>query len=66
MSSLEERKEEISRAAEMADCFLRARKDTLILTSRELITGKSSCHVPLFSVSDMSKSLNSLIRYYVY
>jgi hypothetical protein len=66
MSSLEERKEEISRAVEMADCFLRAQKDTLILTSRVLITGKSVFHVPLFSVSDMSKSLNSLIRYYVY
>ncbi|KAG7944814.1 hypothetical protein I3843_15G123300 [Carya illinoinensis] len=41
MRSGEERKEEISRAAELADCFLRAREDTLILTSRELITGKS-------------------------
>ncbi|XP_059453549.1 uncharacterized protein LOC132184080 isoform X2 [Corylus avellana] len=41
MSSLEERKEEISRAAEIADCFLGAQKDTLILTSRVLITGKT-------------------------
>lgn len=41
MSSTEEREEEISRAAEMADIFLTARKDTLIMTSRELITGKS-------------------------
>ncbi|KAG6675893.1 hypothetical protein I3842_15G128500 [Carya illinoinensis] len=41
MRSGEERKEEISRAAELADCFLRAREDTLILTSRELITGKT-------------------------
>ncbi len=44
MKSVEEREEEISKTAEMADCFLRARKDTLILTSRELITGKSSSH----------------------
>ncbi|XP_042963966.1 uncharacterized protein LOC122297829 [Carya illinoinensis] len=41
MRSGEERKEEISRAAELADCFLRAHEDTLILTSRELITGKT-------------------------
>lgn len=41
MKSSEEREEEISRAAEMADVFLRAPKDTLIMTSRELITGKS-------------------------
>ncbi|OVA01688.1 Ketose-bisphosphate aldolase [Macleaya cordata] len=41
MRSLEEREQEISQAAEMADVFLRARKDTLIMTSRELITGSS-------------------------
>ncbi|KAL4611237.1 hypothetical protein ACB092_08G108500 [Castanea dentata] len=41
MRSVEEREEEISRTAAIADCFLRARKDTLILTSRELITGKT-------------------------
>ncbi|XP_030937464.1 uncharacterized protein LOC115962725 isoform X3 [Quercus lobata] len=41
MRSVEEREEEISRTAAMADCFLRAHKDTLILTSRELITGKT-------------------------
>ncbi|KAM7479632.1 hypothetical protein LguiA_027845 [Lonicera macranthoides] len=41
MKSLEERGEEINRAAEMADVFLRSGKDTLIMTSRELITGKT-------------------------
>ncbi|KAJ4713548.1 ketose-bisphosphate aldolase class-II family protein [Melia azedarach] len=41
MKSLEEREEEINRTAEMADVFLRARKDTLLVTSRELITGKT-------------------------
>ncbi|XP_058108204.1 uncharacterized protein LOC131251484 isoform X2 [Magnolia sinica] len=41
MKSLEEREEEISRTAEMADVFLRGRKDTLIVTSRELIKGSS-------------------------
>ncbi|XP_062073864.1 uncharacterized protein LOC133778058 [Humulus lupulus] len=42
MGPTEERAEEIIRAAEMADVFLRCRKDTLIMTSRELITGKTS------------------------
>ncbi|KDP25980.1 hypothetical protein JCGZ_22710 [Jatropha curcas] len=41
MKSLEERDEEINRAAELADIFLGVCKDTLIMTSRELITGKS-------------------------
>lgn len=41
MKSIEEREEEISRAADMADVFLRVRKDTLIMTSRQLIAGKT-------------------------
>ncbi|KAB5524300.1 hypothetical protein DKX38_022049 [Salix brachista] len=43
MKSLEEREEEINRVAEMANLFLGASKDTLIMTSRELITGKTAC-----------------------
>ncbi|CAK9166226.1 unnamed protein product [Ilex paraguariensis] len=43
MKSLEEREEEITRAAEMADAALRGCKDTLIMTSREVITGKTPC-----------------------
>ncbi|CAL1393091.1 unnamed protein product [Linum trigynum] len=41
LKSAEEREEEINRAAEMANHFLGASKDTLIMTSRELITGKT-------------------------
>ncbi|XP_038878743.1 uncharacterized protein LOC120070914 isoform X2 [Benincasa hispida] len=41
MSTEEEREEEIRKAAMFADIYLRAHKDTLIMTSRELITGKS-------------------------
>ncbi|CAN1346094.1 L-threonate dehydrogenase [Linum perenne] len=41
LKSSNERDEEINRAAEMADHFLVASKDTLIMTSRELITGKT-------------------------
>ncbi|KAG9459202.1 hypothetical protein H6P81_003710 [Aristolochia fimbriata] len=41
MKSLEEREEEITQAAEMANVYLQAQKDTLIMTSRLLITGKS-------------------------
>ncbi|XP_043699909.1 uncharacterized protein LOC122650571 [Telopea speciosissima] len=40
MQSLEEREQEINQAAEMADVLLRGHKDTLVMTSRELITGK--------------------------
>ncbi|XP_047315983.1 uncharacterized protein LOC124919708 [Impatiens glandulifera] len=41
MKSSEEREEEIRKTAEIADIFLGACKDTLIMTSRELITGKT-------------------------
>jgi ketose-bisphosphate aldolase len=41
MRSLTEREEEITGAAEMADVYLSSGKDTLIMTSRELITGKT-------------------------
>ena len=61
MKSIEEREEEIIRAAERADIFIRACKDTLIMTSRELITGKSkSPHVlccKFFSKSNWCKIL---------
>lgn len=40
MKSLEEREEEISYAAEIANASIKAQKDTLLVTSRQLITGK--------------------------
>ncbi|CAH9075882.1 unnamed protein product [Cuscuta epithymum] len=42
MKTSEEREEEINQTAEMADIFLKSRKDILIMTSRELITGKTA------------------------
>nr|GLL29350.1 uncharacterized protein LOC109165554 [Ipomoea trifida] len=42
MKTSKEREEEINRTVEMADVFLKSRKDTLIMTSRELITGKTA------------------------
>ncbi|KAK2421907.1 ketose-bisphosphate aldolase class-II family protein [Trifolium repens] len=42
LGTIEEREDEISRAAELADVYLRTHKDTLIMTSRNLITGKSA------------------------
>ncbi|XP_061362633.1 uncharacterized protein LOC133306347 isoform X1 [Gastrolobium bilobum] len=42
MRPIEERNEEISRTAELADIYLKAHKDTLIMTSRNLITGKTA------------------------
>ncbi|MFS8023960.1 putative fructose-bisphosphate aldolase [Helianthus anomalus] len=41
MKSAEEREEEISAAAELADVYLRTCGDTLVMSSRELITGKT-------------------------
>ncbi|GMH14095.1 hypothetical protein Nepgr_015936 [Nepenthes gracilis] len=41
MKSSEEREEEIRQSAEIADIFLKGRMDTLIMTSRMLITGKT-------------------------
>jgi len=41
MKCAEEREQQISQAAELADIFLRTRADTVIMTSRELISGKS-------------------------
>ncbi|KAI5660288.1 hypothetical protein M9H77_29081 [Catharanthus roseus] len=41
MKSAEDTEDEITRAVEMADIFLKHQKDTLIMTSRELITGKT-------------------------
>ncbi|TKY44805.1 oxidoreductase YgbJ [Spatholobus suberectus] len=42
MSPIEEREEEISRTAELADVYLKAHKDTLIMTSRNLIAGRTA------------------------
>ncbi|RAL50106.1 hypothetical protein DM860_007780 [Cuscuta australis] len=42
MKTSEEREEEINQTAEMADIFLKNRKDTLIMTSRGLVTGKTA------------------------
>ena len=40
-SSVEEREQEINKVADMADIYLKSGKDTLILTSRQLLVGKS-------------------------
>lgn len=40
-SSVEEREQEINKVADMADVYLKSGKDTLILTSRQLLVGKS-------------------------
>lgn len=41
MKSSEDREQQINQAAELADTFLNARADTVIMTSRELISGKT-------------------------
>ncbi|KAJ8753715.1 hypothetical protein K2173_026391 [Erythroxylum novogranatense] len=61
MKSLEERNEEINRATEMADFYLSSCKDTLIMTSRMLITGKSPSE-SLQINSKVSSALVEIIR----
>lgn len=41
MKSIEEREQEINQAADIADVYLRSGKDTLVMTSRQLVVGKS-------------------------
>lgn len=64
MKSLEEREEAITQAAEMADVFLKSGKDTLIMTSRQLITGKgdSSFTYPLYLVSLFNSNIHSIAK----
>ncbi|PIN24299.1 putative dehydrogenase [Handroanthus impetiginosus] len=42
MRSIEEREEEINHTAEIADVYLRSGKDTLVMTSRQLVVGKTA------------------------
>lgn len=39
--SIEEREQEINQTADIADVYLRSGKDTLVMTSRQLVVGKS-------------------------
>jgi hypothetical protein len=41
MKSTEDRDQEISRVVELGNAYIQSRKDTLVVTSRQLITGKS-------------------------
>ncbi|XP_027169036.1 uncharacterized protein LOC113768766 [Coffea eugenioides] len=58
MRSTEERQDEITRTVETADIYLRSCKDTLILTSRKLITGKT----PSESLEINSKVSSALVE----
>ncbi|XP_042417589.1 uncharacterized protein LOC122006232 isoform X1 [Zingiber officinale] len=57
MKSFQERDEEINRVAEIASVSLKAGKDTLLVTSRQLVTGKS----PEESLDINSKVSSSLV-----
>ncbi|KAL9856874.1 putative tagatose-bisphosphate aldolase [Arabidopsis thaliana] len=61
LKSSEVRDEEIRRAVEMADAFLRAGRETLIMSSRELITGKSSSSESLDINSKVSSALVEVV-----
>ncbi|CDO98335.1 unnamed protein product [Coffea canephora] len=58
MRSTKERQDEITRTVEIADIYLRSCKDTLILTSRKLITGKT----PSESLEINSKASSALVE----
>lgn len=51
MKSSAERVEEVRKAAEMANSFLRTGKDTLLLTSRELVKGKCNSYIIVLFLS---------------
>ncbi|KAL2478890.1 ketose-bisphosphate aldolase class-II family protein [Forsythia ovata] len=61
MKSLEEREEAITQAAEMVDVFLKSGKDTLIMTSRQLITGKDASE-SLAINCEVSSALVEIVR----
>ncbi|XP_049934362.1 uncharacterized protein LOC116255467 isoform X2 [Nymphaea colorata] len=67
--SSKERDEEISRASEMVDAFLKTQKDTLLMTSRQLVTGNSpdECLEINFKVSlalvEIVQKINTRPRY---
>ncbi|KAL0441958.1 UNVERIFIED_CONTAM: D-tagatose-1,6-bisphosphate aldolase subunit GatY [Sesamum radiatum] len=42
LKSVEEREEEINHTAEVADVYIKSGKDTLIMTSRQLVVGKTA------------------------
>ncbi|KAK4436891.1 L-threonate dehydrogenase [Sesamum alatum] len=42
LKSVEEREEEINHTAEVADVYIKSGKDTLVMTSRQLIVGKTA------------------------
>ncbi|KAH9321667.1 hypothetical protein KI387_016306, partial [Taxus chinensis] len=61
LKSTGEREEEICRTAELADTFLKSRKDVLIVTSRELVKGSSPSE-SLDINSRVSSALVEIVR----
>ncbi|XP_073147558.1 uncharacterized protein [Henckelia pumila] len=61
MKSSDEREEEINRTAEFADIYLRSGKDTLVMTSRQLLVGKTASE-SLEINSKVSSALVEIVR----
>ncbi|KAG6390719.1 hypothetical protein SASPL_148463 [Salvia splendens] len=60
-SSIEEREQEINKVADMADVYLKSGKDTLILTSRQLLVGKNASESLVIN-SKVSSALVEIVR----
>ncbi|KZV41681.1 hypothetical protein F511_25504 [Dorcoceras hygrometricum] len=61
VKSSNEREEEINRIAEVADVYLRSGKDTLVMTSRQLLVGKTASE-SLEINSKVSSALVEIVR----
>ncbi|GER40169.1 D-tagatose-1,6-bisphosphate aldolase subunit GatY, partial [Striga asiatica] len=61
MRSVEEREAEINQTAEIADVYLSSGKDTLVLTSRQLVVGKTTSE-SLEINSKVSSALVEIVR----
>ncbi|XP_075514401.1 uncharacterized protein LOC142549368 [Primulina tabacum] len=61
VKSSNEREEEINRTAEVADVYLRSGKDTLVMTSRQLLVGKTASE-SLEINSKVSSALVEIVR----
>lgn len=64
MKSFQERDEEINRVAEIASVSLKAGKDTLLVTSRQLVTGKCQ-YFPFFYVCVFSFICGLMLLYFL-
>ncbi|GFP85851.1 d-tagatose-1 6-bisphosphate aldolase subunit gaty [Phtheirospermum japonicum] len=64
MRSIEEREEEINQTAEIADVYLRSGKDTLVLTSRQLVDNYKTALYPCKGNVGDSKAVAEVVKHW--